>query len=277
MVDTDDSVTEEPAGLLSRWSRNKSRSRSRELTEDAGADAGPAEIESAKTNRSANVQTEHLIGSDKSLKTPDQKASDHAGTNAEAIEQLEPDEAENELILTDDDMPPLETLHANSDYSGFFNKGVSPELKRKALQHLFRMPKFNIRDGLNDYDEDYTQFEPLGDTVTSDMRWHAARKEREEREAREAEEALIAENAEVQSVEQEIADGAETDSLQGDSEQPEFRQHDSSADESPGDDEPEAAIVDSISENQSARETSESATASDESETSVEANNELLT
>jgi len=70
----------------------------------------------------------------------------------------------------------------SSDYSGFLNKGVSPELRKQALRHLFSHAIFNERDGLNDYDEDYTTFEPLGDTVTSDMRWHQARKEREEAE-----------------------------------------------------------------------------------------------
>ena len=78
-------------------------------------------------------------------------------------------------------------MNSGSDYSAFFSKGVSKELRQQALRHLFSHAKFNIRDGLNDYDEDYTTFEPLGDTVTSDMRWHKARKEREEKERLEAE------------------------------------------------------------------------------------------
>ncbi len=74
--------------------------------------------------------------------------------------------------LTDADMPPLETLGADSDFSGFLSEGVSEALKRKALQKLFHLPEFNIRDGLNDYDEDFSVFTPLGDTVTYQMkRW----------------------------------------------------------------------------------------------------------
>ena len=46
------------------------------------------------------------------------------------------------------------------------------------MRHVFSQPKYNVRDGLDDYDDDYTKFEPLGDTVTSDMKFHAARKER---------------------------------------------------------------------------------------------------
>ena len=39
-----------------------------------------------------------------------------------------------------------------------------------ALRKLFHLPQFNFRDGLDDYAEDYTNFEPLGDIITADMR-----------------------------------------------------------------------------------------------------------
>jgi hypothetical protein len=68
-------------------------------------------------------------------------------------------------------MPPLESLDGNSDYSPFLSPRVSAELRRLALRKLFRSPGFNITDGLDDYDEDFTQFATLGDIVTHDMRW----------------------------------------------------------------------------------------------------------
>ncbi|WP_434148936.1 DUF3306 domain-containing protein [Methylocaldum gracile subsp. desertum] len=40
-----------------------------------------------------------------------------------------------------------------------------------ALRELFRRPEFAARDGLDDYDGDYTVFEPRGEFMTSDMRW----------------------------------------------------------------------------------------------------------
>ena len=109
---------------------------------------------------------------------------------------------DQELLLSDEDMPELATLTSQSDVSMFFNKGVSNALRSAALKTLFQLPKYNIRDGLNDYDEDYTYFEPLGDTVTCDMKFH---KERKEREAREAEErdALLAEQEEAARTEEE--------------------------------------------------------------------------
>ena len=67
-------------------------------------------------------------------------------------------------------MPPLESLDSDSDYSVFMSPGVSEQLRTLALRKLFHLPAFNITDGLNDYDEDYTQFASLGGVVTHEMK-----------------------------------------------------------------------------------------------------------
>jgi hypothetical protein len=72
---------------------------------------------------------------------------------------------------TDADMPPIESLDESSDYSGFLSPKVSEELCRMAMRKLFRSPEFNVRDGLDDYDRDFTAFAPLGDVVTRDMKY----------------------------------------------------------------------------------------------------------
>lgn len=84
-------------------------------------------------------------------------------------------EPESAPVLTDADMPPLETLDEQSDYSGFLSPGVSEQLRRMALRKLFHLPAFRVTDGLNDYDDDYRAFVPLGEIVTADMRFHAER------------------------------------------------------------------------------------------------------
>ncbi len=119
---------------------------------------------------------------------------------SESQSTTEIDAVEEEPLLTDEDMPAVETLTSESDISMFFNRGVSKAARNAAFKYLFQLPKYNIRDGLNDYDEDYTYFEPLGDTVTCDMKFH---QERKEREAREAEEALLAEQEEAARAEEE--------------------------------------------------------------------------
>ena len=63
--------------------------------------------------------------------------------------------------LSDADMPPLASLGPDSDYSGFLSPGVSEELRRLALRKLFHSPIFNVTDGLDDYDDDFTSFEVL--------------------------------------------------------------------------------------------------------------------
>jgi hypothetical protein len=72
--------------------------------------------------------------------------------------------------LTDADMPSLKDLDGDSDYAGFLSPDVSEELHRMALRQLFHSARFNICDGLDDYDEDFTSFEKLGDIVTADMK-----------------------------------------------------------------------------------------------------------
>lgn len=71
---------------------------------------------------------------------------------------------------TDADMPPLEDLDADSDYSGFLSEGVSEALRNQALKKLFFSGPFNVVDGLDDYADDFTQFAALGDIVTAEMR-----------------------------------------------------------------------------------------------------------
>ncbi|MGU9958127.1 MAG: DUF3306 domain-containing protein [Arenicellales bacterium WSBS_2016_MAG_OTU3] len=89
------------------------------------------------------------------------------------FDESQPEDAETpapEKILTDEDMPPIDTLDDGSDYSGFMSPEVSGELKKLALRKLFRSAKFNITDGLDDYDDDFTSFAALGDLITSDMK-----------------------------------------------------------------------------------------------------------
>ena len=91
-------------------------------------------------------------------------------------------------------MPDIDTLSEDSDFSGFMSPGVSDELRNLALRKLFHAPVFNIRDGLDEYDEDYTSFEKLGDIVTCDMKHQIEMQEQKRREAQELEAAGGAES-----------------------------------------------------------------------------------
>jgi len=132
----------EQEGFLSRWSRRKALSRDGvELPEP---DVEDAPLEPAEP--------------DALTETPSAEASD----DALAESTPEPDQAPA--------LPSIDSLHEDSDYSAFLKAGVPPDLQRDALRKLFRSPKFNVRDGLDDYDLDYSQHEPLGNIVTAEMR-----------------------------------------------------------------------------------------------------------
>ncbi len=116
------------------------------------------------------------------------------------------DEAEvDDEVLTDEDMPAVETLEVDSDYSGFLSPGVSDELRKLALRKLFRSQKFNVRDGLDDYDEDFRSFAALGEIITSDMKHQmelAEEKEKHQLAEREEAEQLAESPAEEQTDDQ---------------------------------------------------------------------------
>jgi hypothetical protein len=76
-------------------------------------------------------------------------------------------------------LPDLEQLHEDSDYSAFLTPGVDVELRKRALRKLFHSPKFNVFDGLDTYRDDFTSFPALGSIVTADMRYHLERAARE--------------------------------------------------------------------------------------------------
>lgn len=137
-------------------------------------------------------------------------------------EAADPEPQVEQRVLTDADMPDVESLGPKSDVSAFFSPGVSQALRRKALRRLFHTPRFNVKDGLDDYDEDYTVYQPLGDTITSELRRLQARREVRRREREE--EAAAPADAEQQATggADDAAPGAEATNreTQVDAEQP---------------------------------------------------------
>ena len=118
----DPSGAGEAESLLARWSRRKRQ-----------GDRSPEE-------RDRTSEPNSPLGSEKSAPVSREPAAPPPG---------------------DSDMPPLESLGPESDYSGFMSPEVSEELRRLALRKLFHSPLYNITDGLDDYDDDFTSFAVL--------------------------------------------------------------------------------------------------------------------
>ena len=151
--------------LLSRWSRRKRQTDEQSLLED--------QLISARSSSPSEHEVKTALG----------------GSEEESSRStLEPE------ILTDADMPPLESLNENSDFSVFMSSGVSDQLRNLALRKLFQAPSFNIQDGLDDYAEDYTSFEKLGDIITCDMK-HQVEMEAKKKLEHEAEKLMREEQA----------------------------------------------------------------------------------
>jgi hypothetical protein len=59
------------------------------------------------------------------------------------------------------ELPPVESLTFESDFTAFLRPDVDAGLKRAALKQLFRDPRFNVMDGLDTYIGDYTKADPI--------------------------------------------------------------------------------------------------------------------
>jgi len=118
-------------------------------------------------------------------------------------------------------MPPpltledVKALTADSDFSRFAASGVSPEVKNAAMKKLFSDPHYNIMDRLDTYIDDYSQPDPMPESM---LRQLASAKflhlfDQEEKEEAEAAEAArqardVADNPTVQSVAQSETEAA---------------------------------------------------------------------
>ncbi|MEM6491689.1 MAG: DUF3306 domain-containing protein, partial [Pseudomonadota bacterium] len=64
------------------------------------------------------------------------------------------------------DLPTIESLTADSDFTPFMQAGVPEDLKRLALRKLWRSnPVFANLDGMNDYDEDFSLLYKVGAVI----------------------------------------------------------------------------------------------------------------
>jgi hypothetical protein len=58
-------------------------------------------------------------------------------------------------------LPPVDELTLDSDFTGFFHPKVDEDMRRAALRKLFSDPHFNVMDGLDVYIDDYSKSEPI--------------------------------------------------------------------------------------------------------------------
>lgn len=139
-------MAEPEAGFLGRWARRKTDVlQGKPLTE-------PAIVPPVVRPPVAGG----LVAADQSRQTPqdqDVSASPH------------PDVAEPPQLSLDD----VARLTQDSDFKPFMAQNVGPEVRNAAMKKLFADPHFNVMDGLDIYIDDYSQSDPIPESMLKQM------------------------------------------------------------------------------------------------------------
>lgn len=133
-------MIEDDDDFLARWSRRKKESRQGLSKTDLDAPAG----ETTETETAALADEPLATGEEVEAKSSDDPES--------------PEETETKE-LTEEDFADVDfdALNYESDYGRFMKKGVPETIRRRALKQLYRSnPILANVDGLNDYDDDFT-------------------------------------------------------------------------------------------------------------------------
>jgi hypothetical protein len=140
-------------GFLSRWARLK-RER----------DAGEGEPPAALPEDPRAAEPARVVGArdGQAAAKPVRTEADSDATSGDAATELamrtEAPRAPGEPPL---ELPPVDSLTPDSDYTPFLRPGVAPATRNAALKKLFADPAFNVMDGLDVYIEDYNQTTPI--------------------------------------------------------------------------------------------------------------------
>jgi hypothetical protein len=67
------------------------------------------------------------------------------------------------------ELPSLDSLNFESDFTGFLRANVEESVKRAALKKLFSDPRFNVMDGLDTYIDDYSKNDPIPDEMLKQL------------------------------------------------------------------------------------------------------------
>ena len=194
-------------GFLRRWSRRKGAQRKTAAAQPSAGDTRSQTAERTEPSEEARLELPpeapvpgRMITSPPG-NAPSLRESGEAGAGAE-----EPD-----AEIAEEDLPDVEDLDAESDFTPFLKKGVSEQLQRRALRKLWLSdPVLANVDGLLDYGDDFTDAAMVIEnmktvyTVGRGMVPKPADDETEELEAEEAETPETEEFAETEGAESEF-------------------------------------------------------------------------
>lgn len=139
-------MTDTPEGFFTRWSRLKRAHKQ------------------VRRGRAAPVVTEERDRTEERsvvAALPPQRESAVGETSPVSP----PPAAAEGRVIGPADLPSIESLDRDSDFSMFMKEGVPDELRQLALRKLWRLSP-GILDGLDDYDEDYSLVKMVAEKVS---------------------------------------------------------------------------------------------------------------
>ena len=155
-------MDEEDEGPLARWSRLKRRSGSAQSGQRGGA--APVTV----ANVDPGFPAASVPGGTRGVSPRLPDAGDAPAAPGDGVPAVAPGEDTPAGGDAAKDLPPIDGLGKDSDYTPFLGEGVPEKLARAAMRKLWRSdPIFAFRDGLDDYDEDFTIIETIVKAVTS--------------------------------------------------------------------------------------------------------------
>lgn len=110
------------------------------------------------------------------VKTAEEQVPSDPGTlQTSDLPNALPDEAASddgaEEVVDVDELPDVDSLDKDSDYTAFMKEGVPEDLRKMALRKLWRSdPVLANVDGLNDYDEDFRAMSLVGEVIKTAYR-----------------------------------------------------------------------------------------------------------
>lgn len=100
----------------------------------------------------------------------DRPASSREADNRQDIDEEDAAQAPEPGSL-DHTLPDPDTLAPGSDIKAYLVSGVSAGLRKRALRRLFAASHYGVRDGLDDYDDDFrAKLKPLAEDVADRLR-----------------------------------------------------------------------------------------------------------
>jgi hypothetical protein len=102
-------------------------------------------------------EKENFLGRWSRLKEQDRAAAEKPVPQKEQAQDKPPE------------LPPLDKLTPQSEFSGFMHPKVGDALRRAALKKLFSDPHFNIPDPYEAYSGDWTVGEPIPDEMMATL------------------------------------------------------------------------------------------------------------